>query len=117
MKNEIKNVFILRKIVKLRNVVAYNLRVLFNLDKETRDNRLSNSRIRKLTYTLYMFNKIVTSVVIKLNVTKDINNLFYKRILLHKKYYNNELLKSIYGYFDTVIKKRYSINIEENSLE
>ena len=139
LKNEIKNVFILREIVKLRNAVAHNSCVLCDLDKKdnnftpdfkivnylnncgigkkTRDNKLGNSRIRQITYTLYMFNKIVTSTGVRLNVTTDINNLFYKRILLHKEYYNNnELLKSIYGYFDKIIKKHYSINIEENSL-
>ncbi len=139
LKNEIDNVFILREIVKLRNAVAHNSCILCDLDKKdnnfapdfkivhyldncgvekkTRQNKLSNSRIRQITYTLYMFNKIVTSTGVKLNVTNDINNLFYGRILLHKEYYNNnELLKSIYGYFDKIIKKHYSINIEKNSL-
>ena len=52
-----------------------------------------------------MFNEIVTIIGIKLNVTKDINQLYYKRIILHKDYYNNnELLKSIYLYFDKIIK-------------
>lgn len=139
LKNEIKNVFILREIVKLRNAVAHNSCVLCDLDKkdnnfppdfkivhylngceigkETRDNKLSNSRIRQITYTLYMFNKIVTSTGVKINITNDINDLFYKRIILHKEYYiNNELLKSMYAYFDKIIKKHYSMNIEENSL-
>jgi len=139
LKNEIKNVFILREIVKLRNAVAHNSCVLCELDKkdnnfapdykivnylnnceirkETRDNKLSNSRIRQITYTLYMFNEIVTSTGVKINVTKDINDLFYERIILHKEYYNNnELLKSIYVYFDKIIKKHYSIIIEQNSL-
>ncbi len=139
LKNEIKNVFILREIVKLRNAVAHNSCVLCDLDKkdnnfapdytivnylnncgikkETRDNKLSNSRIRQITYTLYMFNEIVTSTGVKTNVTNDINDLFYERIILHKEYYNNnELLKSIYAYFDKIIKKHYSVNIEENSL-
>lgn len=139
LKNEIKNVFILREIVKLRNAVAHNSCVLCDLDKkdnnfapdykivnylnnceirkETRANKLSNSRIRQITYTLYMFNEIVTSTGVKINVTKDINNLFYERIILHKEYYNNnELLKSIYAYFDKIIKKHYSVDIEQNSL-
>lgn len=82
--------------------------------KETRDNKLSNSRIRQITYTLYMLNEIVTSTGAKSNVTKDINELFYERIILHKEYYNNnnnELLKSIYAYFDNIIRKHYSISI------
>lgn len=139
LKNEIKNVFILREIVKLRNAVAHNSCILCDLDKkdnsfapdykivnylnnceirkETRDNKLSNSRIRQITYTLYMFNEIVTSTGVKVNVNNDINDLFYGRIILHKEYYNNnELLKSIYAYFDKIIKKHYSVNIEQNSL-
>lgn len=132
LKNEIKNVFILRETVKLRNAVAHNTCVLCDLDKkdndfapdykivnylnccgikkETRDNKLSNSRIRQITYTLYIFNEIVTSAGVKKNVIKDINDLFYNRIILHKEYYNNnELLKSIYAYFDKIIKKHYSV--------
>ena len=43
-----------------------------------------------------MFNEIVTSDGVKKNVTEDINNLFFDRIIHHKEYYNNnELLKSI----------------------
>ena len=135
LKKEIKNIFILREIVKLRNAVAHNSCVLCDLDKkdneyapdfkivnylnscgigkETRDNKLSNSRIKQMTYTLYMFNEIVTSEGVKRNVITDINELFYERIILHKKYYNNnELLKSIYTYFDKIIKKYYKVNID-----
>ena len=79
-----------------------------NIGKETRNNKLSNSRIRQITYTLYMFNKIVTSDGIKENVKKDINELFFERIIRHKEYYNNnELLKSIYCYFKKIIEKNY----------
>lgn len=138
LKKEIKNIFILREIVKLRNAVAHNSCVLCELDKkdnehvpdfkiidylnscgigkETRNNKLGNSRIRQMTYALYMFNEIVTSTGVKTNVTNDINKLFYERIILHKEYYNNnELLKSIYAYFDKIIKKYYKVNID-NSL-
>ena len=60
-----------------------------------------------------MFNEIVTSDGVKKNVLDDINELFYGRIILHKEYYNNnELLKSIYIYFDKIIKKYYKINID-----
>ena len=136
LKKEIKNIFILREIVKLRNAVAHNSCVLCDLDKkdneyapdfkivnylnscgigkETRDNKLSNSRIKQMTYTLYMFNEIVTSEGVKRNVITDINELFYERIILHKEYYNNnELLKSIYAYFDKIIKKYYKVNIDD----
>lgn len=136
LKSETRNVFILREIVKLRNAVAHNSCVLSELDKkdnkyspdykiisylnscgirkETRDNKLSNSRIKQITYTLYMFNEIVTSDGVKENIKEDINNLFYGRIIVHKEYYNNnELLKSIYLYFDKIIRKNYSVNIEQ----
>jgi len=135
LKKEIKNIFILREIVKLRNAVAHNSCVLCDLDKkdnkyapdfkivnylnscgigkETRDNKLSNSRIKQMTYTFYMFNEIVTSEGVKRNVITDLNELFYERIILHKEYYNNnELLKSIYAYFDKIIKKHYKVNID-----
>ena len=78
------------------------------IGKENRNNKLSNSRIRQITYTLYMFNKIVSSEGVKNDVKHDINKLFYGRIILNSKYYNNNvLLKSIYNYFDKIIKKNY----------
>lgn len=132
LKKEINNVFILREIVKLRNAVAHNSCVLCELGKkdnkyaldyrivnylnncgigkETRNNKSSNSRIKQMTYTLYMFNEIVTSTGVKSNVVEDINKLFYGTIILHKEYYNNnELLKSIYNYFDKIIKNHYNV--------
>lgn len=133
---EHKNVFIFRDIVKLRNAVAHNSCVLCELDKkdnlyspdykiiqylkecgigkDTRDNKLKNSRIRQITYTLYMFNEIVTSEGVKDNVKEDINELFYGRIIHHKEYYNNnELLKSIYLYFGKIIEKKYKKEIDQ----
>lgn len=133
LENELKNIFILREVVKLRNAVAHNSCVLSELDKkdnphradtlvinylrecgvgkETRSNKLSNSRIRQMTYALYMFNEIVTSRGIKKNVTEDINELFFGRIIHHKEYYNNnELLKSVYLYFKKIIEKNYNVN-------
>lgn len=128
--DENRDVYILRDIVKLRNAVAHNTCVLSELNKKdnaypasykivqylkdcnigkvTRNNKLSNSRIRQITYTLYMFNEIVTSCGIKENVNKEINKLFFDRIILNKEYYNNnELLKSIYSYFKNIIEKNY----------
>ena len=135
LKKENRNIFILREVVKLRNAVAHNSCVLCDLDKkdneyapdfkiidylnlckigrETRNNKLSNSRIKQMTYTLYMFNEIVTSDGVKRNIIDDINKLFYERIILHKEYYNNnELLKSIYVYFYKIIKKYYKVSID-----
>lgn len=129
--NERNNIFILREIVKLRNAVAHNACILCDLGlkdnmhvpnfkvitflnkcklgKDARNNKLSNSRIRQITYTLYMFNKVVTSEGIKKNVQEDINDLFYNRIPMHKDYYiHNELLKSVYSYFDKIILTSYS---------
>lgn len=131
-----RDVYILRDIVKLRNAVAHNTCVLSelnkkdneyppaykvvqylkscNIGKETRDNKLGNSRIRQITYTLYMFNEIVTSDGIKKNIKKEINELFFDRIIHHKEYYNNnELLKSIYSYFKKIIENNYIENIDE----
>lgn len=131
-----KYIFILREINKLRNAVAHNSRVLSELDKkdnfhgadtliinylkecgigkENRDNKLKNSRIRQITYTLYLFNIIVSSDGVKNNVKQDVSKLFYGRILYNNKYYNNnELLKSIYKYFDKIIEKNYKENIEQ----
>ena len=138
LREESKDVYILWDIVKLRNAVAHNSCILSDLvskdnnypvsykivnylkkcsiGKEMRNNKLTNSKIRQITYTLYMFNEIVTSDGIKENVRKDINKLFYNRIIYHKEYYNNnELLKSVYSYFDKIIQKNYKENIE-NSL-
>lgn len=132
LKDENKDVYILKDIVKLRNAVAHNNCILSelnmnknkyppsykiiqflnncNIGKDTRSKKLSNSRIRQITYTLYMFNEIVTSDGIKNNVKKDINELFFDRIIKHKEYYNNnELLKSIYCYFKKIIENNYMI--------
>ena len=131
-----KYIFILREVNKLRNAVAHNSCVLCDLDKkdnlhradtlvinylkdcgigkENRNTKLSNSRIRQITYTLYMFNIIVSSDGVKNNVKHDITKLFYGRIILNGKYYNNNgLLKSIYNYFDKIIEKNYKENLEQ----
>ena len=123
LKKEQQDIRILIEIVKLRNAVCHNTLVLIDLDEKdnnnspdykiikylrdcdinekTRINKLKNSRIRQITYTLYMFNDIVTSEGNKKKIKEDINKLFYKRILMHKEYYkNNSLLKSIYNYFE-----------------
>ena len=131
-----KYIFILREVNKLRNAVAHNSCVLCDLDKkdnlhradtlvinylkecgigkENRNTKLSNSRIRQITYTLYMFNVIVSSEGVKNNLKHDITKLFYRRIILNAKYYNNNgLLKSIYNYFDKIIEKNYKENLDQ----
>ena len=131
-----KYIFILREINKLRNAVAHNSCVLSELDKkdnthradtliinylkecgigkENRNNKLKNSRIRQITYTLYMFNIIVSSEGIKGNVKHEVSKLFYGRIILNRKYYNNNgLLQSIYEYFDKIVEKNYKENLDQ----
>lgn len=83
------------------------------ISKENRTNKLKNSRIRQITYTLYMFNIIVTSQGVKDNVKHEVSKLFYGRIILNRKYYNNNgLLKSIYQFFEKIIEKNYKENLE-----
>lgn len=131
-----KYIFILREVNKLRNAVAHNSCVLSELDKkdnlhradtlvinylqdcgigkENRTNKLRNSRIRQITYTLYLFNEIVSSTGVKQNVNHELSKLFYGRIILNRKYYNNNgLLKSIYEYFDKIIEKNYKENLDQ----
>ena len=131
-----KYIFILKEINKLRNAVAHNSCVLSELDKqdnthradtliinylkecgigkENRNNKLKNSRIRQITYTLYMFNIIVSSEGVKGNVKHEVSKLFYGRIILNRKYYNNNgLLKSIYEYFEKIIEKNYKENLDQ----
>ena len=138
IEKEMTNVYILREIVKLRNAVAHNNCLLSDLNKKDnhnkpefrivnylidsgvrrdfRSNKLKNSRIRQMTYALYMFNEIVTSEGIKENVTKEINELFLERIIRHKEYYiNNKLLITTYIYFKKIIDKNYNKN-DKNSL-
>ena len=130
LKKENKDVYIYRDIVKLRNAVFHNTNILTdlglkdnnylptykimnylkncNINKLTMDNKISNSRIKQITCTLYMFNIIVLNKDIIKDVKKDINKLFFKGIIKNKEYYNNnELLKSVYNYFKKIITKYY----------
>ena len=131
LKEENKYIYILKEIVKLRNASGHNTNVLTDLGESDKPQRphmhvtryldrcgistkmrykkLSNSKIRQITYTLYMFNKIVTSEGVKKKINKKINYLFYKRIPKNKDYYkNNDLLKSIYYYFNKIIRTDYN---------
>ena len=123
-----KYIFILREVNKLRNAVAHNSCVLSELDKkdnpyrpdtlitnylkdcgvgkEKRKTKLSNSRIRQITYTLYLFNIIVSSEGVKSNVNHDITKLFYERIIYHK-----EISMSNYFIFISIILFYYFIKI------
>ncbi len=121
---------VLKEVKKLRNAAAHNSCILVDLDakdnnkkpsrlideyliqcgikRKARFNKLKNSRIRQITCALYLFNEIVTSESVKQNVYKEINELFYGRMVLNKNYYvNNRLLKSVYHYFHKIIVKNF----------
>ena len=140
LKEENKCIYILKEIVKLRNAAGHNTNVLTDLGESDKPQRphmnviryldrcgirprarykkLSNSKIRQITYTLYMFNKIVTSEGVKKKINKKINYLFYKRIPKNKDYYkNNDLLKSIYYYFDKIIRIDYNSKKSERNFK
>lgn len=125
------SIYILRDIIRLRNAVAHNNYILNNLsisdnsyppstavtsflsecgiEREMRKRKLSNSRIRQITYTLYYFNVIVTSDGIRKNVCEKLNKLMFNRIKVNSSYYNNNgLLISVYVYFSKIINKHYT---------
>ena len=65
-------------------------------------------------FLIILFNLIVSGEGVKRNVKHDITKLFYKRIISNAKYYNNnELLKSIYNYFDKIIERNYKENLDQ----
>lgn len=134
LKEDKKYVNLLKEIVTLRNRVYHNNKILANLnetvenyiinpdvldylkkckiDKESR-NVISNSTIRQLTYTLYMFNILVTSEEIKEHIKELLHKLFFERIIKNKNFYRkNKLLKSVYKYFKKIIMKNFEIAID-----
>ena len=131
LKKENRDVYIYRDIVKLRNAVFHNMNILIDLDKKDntyqipysiinylnetkttkkiRNKKLSNSRIKQITCTLYMFNVTVLNDDVIKDIKKEITKLYFKGIIKHKEYYNNnELLKSVYDYFKNILEKYYS---------
>ena len=134
LKEDKKYINLLKEIVTLRNRVYHNNKILANLnetvenyiinpdvldylkkckiDKESR-NVISNSTIRQLTYTLYMFNILVTSEEIKEHIKELLHKLFFERIIKNKNFYRkNKLLKSVYKYFKKIIMKNFEIAID-----
>lgn len=132
IKKEYKNVYILRDVKNLRNEVCHNSNILSMLNKKekiktlnydiykylnkcgiNKDNyieKLKSPIIRMLTYTLYMLNYIVVDKNIKDKIKKEMNDLFYKRIIKNKIYYsNNKFLKSVYDYFNKIMETYYKI--------
>lgn len=124
--NNLKKVYMLYDIVKLRNAVAHNNCILNDLTKkignniidydfsafltkcgigkDTKKNKMSNDRIRQISYTIFLFDDIVTSEGIKEHIYKSVNHLMYDRMLRNSEYYvNNEIIKSVYNFFDKII--------------
>lgn len=139
IKKEYKNIYILKEVKNLRNEVCHNGNILSTLNKKekiktlnydiykylnkchiNKDNyieKLKNSTIKMLTYTLYMFNYIVVDKNIKDKIKSDINDLFYKRVIKNNIYYkNNKFLKSVYDYFNKIIETSYKINKKFDTL-
>lgn len=135
LKEDKKYFNLLKEIVTLRNRVYHNNKILANLnetvenyiinpdvldylsrcdiDKKTYDTKISNSTIRQLTYTLYMFNILVTSEEIKEHIKELLHKLFFERIIKNKNFYRkNKLLKSVYKYFKKIIMKNFEIAID-----
>lgn len=131
LKEELDLVFMLLEVTKMRNCVCHDTIIFSELG--VKDNKfppkyqiveflqnseisgyirkikLKNSRLYQITCTLYLFNEIVTSEGGRTKVKEELNNLFYGRIIRHKEYYtNNELLKSVYKYFDKIIQRYYN---------
>lgn len=123
-------IFILKEILKLRNAVAHNNCILSNLSTKDNSstavisitkkllsyniknnsikNKLSNSRIRQLTYLFLIYNNLITSKDRKINISKELNYFIKQRVIKNKEYYEkNSLLKSIYKYFEIIIKNNY----------
>lgn len=123
-------IFILKEIVKLRNAVAHNNCILsdlsikdnlfkpdnniimllrsYNISLKTINNKMYNSRIRQITYLFIMYNMIVTSKEKRISISKSLNKFINKRVKRNKEYYkNNNLLKSTFTFFETIIIKEF----------
>ncbi|MBR1414095.1 MAG: Abi family protein [Bacilli bacterium] len=130
LKKIVHNIHNLKDIVKLRNACAHNTNILndlnqknhnvslnyditrflekCNINKKSRHNKMSNARVRQITCTLFVFNEIVISEGVRKSVKNALNKFFFIRIKRNKKYYNNnELLISVYKYFEKIIGKIY----------
>ena len=130
LKSENKNVFILRDVGRLRNAIYHNTNVLTDL--KIKDNeyhvpyeisqfltkndiskkiiikKIKNSRIKQITSAIYMFKFFVNDKNIQRKTNKKVKKFIYKRIIIHKSYYNNnELLKSVYEYFSKIVEKHF----------
>ena len=98
--NRKQEIYVFTEIVKLRNSVCHNNALLSNLtDKDNghmynysvvnfldgcgigerqRNKKLKNSVIRQITYTIYMFNKIVTDKDVKKEIIEELQIFFLK---------------------------------------
>ena len=121
-----QEIYLFGEIVKLRNCVCHNNLILVGLNKKdnknypnysittyldecnignsSKINKMKNSKVRQITYTIYMFDKMLPIDDLKISIMKELKILFFDRIKLNRKYYNNNgLLISIYKYFEKII--------------
>jgi len=132
LKNTKEEIYIFKDIVRLRNSVCHNENILANIagkdiynnpdfaivdfldkcgiGKEKRNRKLSNSRIRQITYTIVTYMNMIKDKEEKIEVITRLKNLMDNRIIRHKEYYtNNEVLTSTYIYFKKIIDKIYEM--------
>ena len=125
-----KYLHLLKEVKKLRNEIAHGKSLLSKLKRKKRgyqldtmiinfldncgvgkDNKkckLSNPTIRSITFALYLFDIFVENEYIKHEIKKAVNELFFGRIILKRSYYvQNGFLRSIYCYFEKIIKKYF----------
>lgn len=132
-KTMIDEAYLLKNVRELRNACAHNNCILNNLkagtsnyktnyrilneianigiSKETRNKRMSNSRIQQIVTLLYLNKKIVTSKGILKCQTEKLKNL-KNRIEYHIDYYNkNNLIQANFSFLNKIIDSWYNSSI------
>lgn len=122
--------FLLDTVKQLRNAVAHNNCVINKLFpeynkysknynvmcflskmeiKETmRAKKMSNSRIRQIVTTIYVFDKIVSSEGVRNSRYKELYQLVNKRMRRNKEYYlNNKTITTSFEFFDKIVNCLY----------
>lgn len=132
-KEMIDESYLLKNVRELRNACAHNNCILNDLkagtsnyktnyrilneianigiSKETRNKRMSNSRIQQIVTLLYLNKKITTSNGVLKHQSENLQNL-KKRIEYHIDYYNkNNLIQANFNFLNKIIDNWYNINI------
>ena len=132
-KKMIDEAYLLKNVRELRNACAHNNCILNDLkastsnyktnynilkeisnigiSKETRNKRMSNSRMQQIVTLLYLNKKITTSDGILKHQTEMLQNL-KSRILHHIDYYSkNNLIQANFNFLNKIIDNWYTINI------